>query len=297
MPAGSPGRPGGGSGPALRHRAAPRLGHGTSRMTDVPPRAATASSPTRSSSRATPRRRWGRSVIAPSSMAASLTPSRRCWRVSAPTGAPPSVASHPRGEEVRRGANSSARQLGGGGDGVGVELCAGALAHGQERGEVRGRARSPSTTRMPVAVVAIPPTRGRWGRASEYAGGGPVGDCARAAGGGPALARGGAAAAIDDACRGLGSSTWSATGSTGGWSSASTGPRTPSSPATRRPRPPSPWPGRAGVAGWFPLGGELTSGVPDGKEGLYWGRAGPGPPTGRRRDPAHGQPVPGRSPA
>ena len=30
---------------------------------------------------------------------------------------------------------------------------------------------------------------------------------------------------------------------------------------------------RAGAAwrGWFPVGGELTSGVPDGKEGLYFG--------------------------
>ena len=39
---------------------------------------------------------------------------------------------------------------------------------------------------------------------------------------------------------------------------------------------------RAGRAwrGWFPLGGELTSGVPDGKEGIYFGEELPAVATG-----------------
>ena len=49
---------------------------------------------------------------------------------------------------------------------------------------------------------------------------------------------------------------------------------------------------RAGRAwrGWFPLGGELTSGVPDGKEGIYFGEE-----LAARRDrlAARPQPVPG----
>lgn len=42
--------------------------------------------------------------------------------------------------------------------------------------------------------------------------------------------------------------------------------------------------------GWFPPGGELTSGVPDGKEGLYFGREdGPDHPRVRADTPLHGQ--------
>lgn len=41
--------------------------------------------------------------------------------------------------------------------------------------------------------------------------------------------------------------------------------------------------------GWFPLGGELTSGRPDGKEGLYLGEElGPGDPRVAARWPLHG---------
>ena len=41
--------------------------------------------------------------------------------------------------------------------------------------------------------------------------------------------------------------------------------------------------------GWFPLGGELTSGVPDGKEGLYFGtELGPDHPEVQRGTPLHG---------
>ena len=44
---------------------------------------------------------------------------------------------------------------------------------------------------------------------------------------------------------------------------------------------------RAGRAwrGWFPLGGELTSGVPDGKEGIYFGEELARRPTGSCTDP------------
>jgi isopenicillin N synthase-like dioxygenase len=48
---------------------------------------------------------------------------------------------------------------------------------------------------------------------------------------------------------------------------------------------------RAGRAwrGWFPLGGELTSGVPDGKEGIYFGaELGPDHPRVRAGVPLHG---------
>ena len=48
---------------------------------------------------------------------------------------------------------------------------------------------------------------------------------------------------------------------------------------------------RAGRAwrGWFPLGGELTAGVPDGKEGLYFGaELGPEHPRVRAGTPLHG---------
>ncbi len=48
---------------------------------------------------------------------------------------------------------------------------------------------------------------------------------------------------------------------------------------------------RAGTAwrGWFPPGGELTSGVPDGKEGIYFGREdGPDHPRVRTATPLHG---------
>jgi isopenicillin N synthase-like dioxygenase len=48
---------------------------------------------------------------------------------------------------------------------------------------------------------------------------------------------------------------------------------------------------RAGRAwrGWFPLGGELTSGVPDAKEGLYFGsELSPGHPRVLARTPMHG---------
>lgn len=42
--------------------------------------------------------------------------------------------------------------------------------------------------------------------------------------------------------------------------------------------------------GWFPPGGELTSGVPDGKEGIYFGREdGPDHPRVRAGTPLHGQ--------
>ncbi len=46
---------------------------------------------------------------------------------------------------------------------------------------------------------------------------------------------------------------------------------------------------RAGTAwrGWFPPGGELTSGVPDGKEGIYFGRE-TGPEHPRAGQPLHG---------
>lgn len=46
---------------------------------------------------------------------------------------------------------------------------------------------------------------------------------------------------------------------------------------------------RAGTAwrGWFPPGGELTSGVPDGKEGIYFGRE-DGPDHPRAGTPLHG---------
>jgi len=47
----------------------------------------------------------------------------------------------------------------------------------------------------------------------------------------------------------------------------------------------------AGAAwrGWFPPGGELTSGVPDGKEGIYFGRElGPDDPRVRAGTPLHG---------
>jgi isopenicillin N synthase-like dioxygenase len=41
--------------------------------------------------------------------------------------------------------------------------------------------------------------------------------------------------------------------------------------------------------GWFPLGGELTSGVPDNKEGIYFGEElGPDDPRVRARLPLHG---------
>ncbi len=41
--------------------------------------------------------------------------------------------------------------------------------------------------------------------------------------------------------------------------------------------------------GWFPPGGELTGGVPDGKEGIYFGREdGPDPPRVRAGTPLHG---------
>ncbi len=49
---------------------------------------------------------------------------------------------------------------------------------------------------------------------------------------------------------------------------------------------------RAGAAwrGWFPPGGELTSGVPDGKEGIYFGREdGDDHPRIRDRTPLHGR--------
>ena len=49
--------------------------------------------------------------------------------------------------------------------------------------------------------------------------------------------------------------------------------------------------GRAGAAwrGWFPPGGELTGGVPDGKEGIYFGREdGPDHPRVRAGAPPHG---------
>ena len=48
---------------------------------------------------------------------------------------------------------------------------------------------------------------------------------------------------------------------------------------------------RAGAAwrGWFPPGGELTAGVPDGKEGIYFGREdGPDHPRVRAGTPLHG---------
>lgn len=48
---------------------------------------------------------------------------------------------------------------------------------------------------------------------------------------------------------------------------------------------------RAGAAwrGWFPPGGELTGGVPDGKEGIYFGREdGPDHPRVRAATPLHG---------
>ena len=48
---------------------------------------------------------------------------------------------------------------------------------------------------------------------------------------------------------------------------------------------------RAGAAwrGWFPVGGELTSGVPDMKEGVYYGtELGPDDPRVRARTPLHG---------
>ena len=48
---------------------------------------------------------------------------------------------------------------------------------------------------------------------------------------------------------------------------------------------------RAGAAwrGWFPPGGELTSGVPDGKEGIYFGREdGDDHPRVCDRTPLHG---------
>lgn len=48
---------------------------------------------------------------------------------------------------------------------------------------------------------------------------------------------------------------------------------------------------RAGAAwrGWFPPGGELTGGVPDGKEGIYFGREdGPDHPRVRAGTPLHG---------
>ena len=42
--------------------------------------------------------------------------------------------------------------------------------------------------------------------------------------------------------------------------------------------------------GWFPPGGELTSGVPDGKEGIYFGREdGPEHPRVRAGTSLHGQ--------
>ncbi|WP_436795536.1 isopenicillin N synthase family dioxygenase [Actinospongicola halichondriae] len=42
--------------------------------------------------------------------------------------------------------------------------------------------------------------------------------------------------------------------------------------------------------GWFPPGGELTSGVPDGKEGIYFGREdGPDHPRVRSGTPLHGR--------
>lgn len=47
----------------------------------------------------------------------------------------------------------------------------------------------------------------------------------------------------------------------------------------------------AGAAwrGWFPPGGELTAGAPDGKEGIYFGREdGPDHPRVRARTPLHG---------
>ena len=56
---------------------------------------------------------------------------------------------------------------------------------------------------------------------------------------------------------------------------------------------------RGGLAwrGWFPVGGELTSGQPDRKEGVYFGTELPADrPAGRRgHAPARAEPVPGRA--
>ena len=69
-----------------------------------------------------------------------------------------------------------------------------------------------------------------------------------------------------------------------------------SSPSTR-PRRPTIAMARGGRAwrGWFPVGGELTSGVPDRKEGIYFGaELGPDHPRVRAGVPLHGaEPVPG----
>jgi isopenicillin N synthase-like dioxygenase len=57
---------------------------------------------------------------------------------------------------------------------------------------------------------------------------------------------------------------------------------------------------RAGAAwrGWFPVGGELTSGVPDQKEGLYFGaELGPDDPRVRAGTPLHGRNLFPREPA
>ena len=50
--------------------------------------------------------------------------------------------------------------------------------------------------------------------------------------------------------------------------------------------------------GWFPVGGELTSGVPDRKEGIYFGaELGADDPRGARRAPLHGPNLFPRRPA